>query len=243
VSRRVNGRGEAKTPGTAAQAARREPLPREPFPLILCAPTGTGKTTLARELLRRRADVAFSVSVTTRPRRPGERDGVDYHFVSEDGFDRMRRAGELLEWARVHRWHYGTPARNLREAAAAGKHLVLDIDVQGARQVKRAVPSAVSVFLLPPSFAAWLARLEARASEDEAERRRRLRTGLSELEAVPEFDFVVVNDRLDDTVAALGAILDAESRRVRRRRREVVRLRDELLEALRAYLAEGESGG
>lgn len=209
----------------------------EPFPLILCAPTGTGKTTLALELVRRRAGLVFSVSATTRPPRPSERDGVDYHFKSDAEFDRMREAGELLEWAHVHRWSYGTPVGNLLEAQRQGKHLVLDIDVQGARQVRKAVPSAVAVLLLPPSFDALLRRLEERGSENEAERRKRLETALAEFSATDEFEYVVVNERVDASVAALQAILDGEDQRVARRRQRVAALVSELVHAIHAYLS------
>lgn len=234
------GRAGARRSGRAGGAARRAPgVAREPFPLILCAPTATGKTTLARELAHRRRDVAFSVSVTTRPQRPGERDGVDYHFTTGPEFDRLRRRGELLEWARVHEWKYGTPVENLRQAQQDGKHLILDIDVQGARQVKKAVGSAVSVFLLPPSFERLLERLEARGSEGEGERRSRLGTALSELEAADEFDYVVVNDRLEDAISSVEAILGVERQRTRRHREDVIRRKRALLEAVRAYLGAG----
>lgn len=209
----------------------------EPFPLILCAPTGTGKTTLALELVRRRDDLVFSISATTRPPRPGERDGVEYHFTSEAEFERMRREGELLEWARVHDWWYGTPAENLRAAQRDGRHLVLDIDVQGARQVRSAVPSAIPVFLLPPSFDLLLERLRRRGREDEAERRKRLETALAELRAADEFEFVVVNEHLDTSVAALEAVLDGEGPEAAGRSEDVAALVAELTRAIRAYLA------
>lgn len=217
---------------------RRAPA-REPFPLVLCAPSGTGKTTLARELVRRRSDLVFSVSATTRPARAGERDGVDYRFVSDVEFDRLRRTGALLEWARVHTWRYGTPAENLRRAQSAGKHLVLDIDVQGARKVREAVRSAVAVFLLPPGFDALLERLAARGAESERERAQRLRTALAELRAVPEFPYVIVNDRLEGALAALEAILDAERHRLARSHASVGRLAADLAAAVEAHLRAG----
>jgi guanylate kinase len=224
-------RRAGRSPGPARDATG------EPFPLILCAPTGTGKTTLALELCRRRDDLVFSVSATTRPPRPGERDGVEYHFTSEAEFERMRREGELLEWARVHDWWYGTPAENLRAAQRDGRHLVLDIDVQGARQVRSAVPSAVAVFLLPPSFDLLLERLRRRGREDEAERRKRLETALAELGAADEFESVVVNEHLDRSVAALEAILDGDGPKATGRSEEVAALVAELTRAIRAYLA------
>ena len=130
-----------------------------PFPLVLSAPSGAGKTTLANALRRRNRDVAFSVSATTRPPRPREVDGESYHFVSRDEFLRMRDAGELIEWAEVHGNLYGTPLANVRRAQARGEHLLLDIDVQGARQIRERVPEAVLVFVLPPSAAALVGRL------------------------------------------------------------------------------------
>lgn len=211
----------------------------EPFPLILCAPTGAGKTTLARELVGRRDDLVFSVSATTRPPRPGERDGVDYHFKSEAEFERMRGEGELLEWARVHDWWYGTPAENLRAAQRDGRHLVLDIDVQGARQVRRAVPSAVAVFLLPPSFDVLLERLQRRGREDETERQKRLQTALAELHAADEFEYVIVNERLDAAVAALEGTLEGPGREAARPSASVRALAAELIQAIRAYLGAG----
>jgi guanylate kinase len=177
------------------------------FPLVLSAPSGAGKTTIARRLRDRRGDVVFSVSATTREPRPGERDGVDYHFVGEDEFRRMIAAGELMEWAQVHGSYYGTPLANLHAARERGEYLLLDIDVQGARQVRAAVPEAVHVFILPPSGEALVQRLVGRGSEDDEKVQQRLRNALAEIATAPEFDHVVVNDDLDAAVQDVNAVL------------------------------------
>ncbi|MBD0321657.1 MAG: guanylate kinase [Gemmatimonadetes bacterium] len=185
------------------------------FPLVLSAPSGAGKTTIARRLRDRRGDVAFSISATTREPRPGEVDGVDYHFVAEDEFRRMIDAGELIEWAQVHGAFYGTPLANVRRAQEHGRFLVLDIDVQGARQIRNAVPDAVHVFILPPSGATLVERLVGRGSEDDARVQRRLRNALAEIATAVEFDHVVVNDDLDAAVEDVNAVLEGRSAAVR----------------------------
>jgi guanylate kinase len=211
--------------------AARTYLGAVPFPLILAAPSGAGKTTVARLLRERRDDVAFSVSATTRAPRSYERDGRDYHFLDEVEFHRMVEAGELVEWAEVHGNLYGTPLANFRSAVEQGSHLLLDIDVQGARQIRACVPEAISVFILPPSGSELAARLIGRASEPEVVRLRRLTNALSELEAAAEFDYVVVNDDLEYSVEAVEAILGAELLRPRRQSRldgMVARLGEEI---------------
>ena len=205
------------------------------FPLVLAAPSGAGKTSLARALVGGDDGCAFSVSATTRARREHERDGEHYRFVDEAAFDRMLADGELLEWAVVHGRRYGTPKSELADALVAGKTVVLDIDVQGARQVRRAFPDAVLVFVLPPSVPELLRRLELRATEDTAQRALRLRGARDELRAVAEFDYVVVNDDFEETVRVLGAIVTAERHRrsrdveMERRVRELDRALDELI--------------
>ena len=180
------------------------------FPLVLSAPSGAGKTTLANRLRARNPDVAFSVSATTRPPRPREVDGESYHFVSRDEFLRMRDAGELIEWAEVHGNFYGTPLANVRDAEARGLRLLLDIDVQGARQIRRHLPQAVHVFVLPPSGTVLVERLRARGTEDPAVLRRRLTNAEEEIRAAPEFDHVVVNDDLETAVRELEMVLRGE---------------------------------
>ncbi|MGH7459174.1 MAG: guanylate kinase [Longimicrobiaceae bacterium] len=200
------------------------------FPLILAAPSGAGKTTIARKLRERRSDVAFSLSVTTRPPRPGEREGVDYTFVSPSEFLELVERGELLEWAEVHGQLYGTPRRELEEARAQGEHLLLDIDVQGARQLRTAVPDAVAVFILPPSGSVLVDRLLGRGSEGRDSRLHRLERACAELEAAAEFDQVVVNDDLERAVDDVEAILDGRPGRARPAglKGEVSRLRAEI---------------
>lgn len=186
------------------------------FPLVIAAPSGAGKTTLAHALVDRTSGAVFSVSVTTRRRRPHESAGADYHFVEDAEFDRMIRTGELVEWAVVHGNRYGTPRTAIEEGVAAGSVVVLDIDIQGARQIRAAFPPAVLVFVLPPSAAELDRRLAGRGSEADAERKRRLTNARAELPSAAEFDYVVVNDDFEAGVAALAAIVAAERRRPRR---------------------------
>ncbi|CAN5798736.1 guanylate kinase [soil metagenome] len=183
------------------------------FPLILAAPSGAGKTTIARKLREHRADVVVSVYATTRPPRPQERHRRDYWFRAEDEFREQVGAGELAEWAEVHGHLYGTPMENIRRAAEQRQILLLDIDVQGARQIRAAVPGAVSVFILPPSGRELAGRLTSRGSEGEEVRRRRLTNACREIAAAQEFDYVIVNDDLERAVGHVDAILRAESAR------------------------------
>jgi guanylate kinase len=185
-------------------------LTRPAFPVVLSAPSGAGKTTLARKVIRRNPDVAFAISATTRPPRPREQDGRDYHFVDDATFDRMIERNELAEWAVVHGRRYGTPRREVTGPIEHGQTVLLDIDVQGARQIRRVFPDALLVFVLPPSVGELTRRLSGRASEDAAERRRRLTNARREMEAAGEFDFVVVNDDLATAVQRIEAILFAE---------------------------------
>ena len=187
-----------------------------PFPIIFAAPSGAGKTSIAQALRKRRPDVLFSVSATTRPPRANERDGVDYFFRSEPEFRRMIADQELLEWAEVHGNLYGTPRWNLEAATTAGKHLVLDIDVQGSRLVRHAIPEAVSIFVLPPSAGELVRRLATRGSEAADVRLRRLRAARHEIAAATEFDYVIVNRDVDGAVDAVDAILKAEGVRTDR---------------------------
>jgi guanylate kinase len=196
---------------------------------VIAAPSGTGKTTLARALVDRVEGFSFSVSATTREARRGEGDGSDYHFRDRAAFEAMIAAGELAEWAEVHGELYGTLRAEIDEAAGRGEHLVLDIDVQGARQIRENVPEAVLVFVLPPSVKSLLARLVGRRTEGSEEVARRLRTALAELDAASDFDHVVVNDDLDRCLEQIRGIVAAQSTRTGR----LVAL-DEVVEELRS---------
>ena len=180
------------------------------FPIILSSPSGGGKTTIAHRLLARRADVGYSVSCTTREPRVGEQDGADYHFLTRDEFIERRRLGEFIESAEVHGNLYGTLRREISRVLAGGRHVIMDIDVQGARQIRDSFANAVSIFLLPPSADVLLERLRRRHTESPAELVDRLHSALHELRAVNEYQYVVVNDDLDHAVARVGSIVDAE---------------------------------
>ncbi|MDE2007499.1 MAG: guanylate kinase [Rhodospirillales bacterium] len=179
--------------------------------LVLAAPSGAGKSTIARELRAREAALMLSVSVTTRAPRPGECEGVDYYFRDQAAFDAMADQGGLLEWARVlGRDCYGTPRAPVEAALAAGQDMLFDIDWQGYRSLRAALPGdVVGVFLLPPSRAALAARLGARGADSAAEIARRMARAADEMAHAKEFDHVVVNDVLDEAVAEVAAILAA----------------------------------
>jgi guanylate kinase len=182
-----------------------------PFLLVLSSPSGGGKTTIAKELLRRRSDCGYSVSCTTRTPRAGEVDGKDYHFVSQLEFESRRERGEFAEWAEVHGRLYGTLRREVERVLHSGRHCVMDIDVQGARQFFQAFPESVLVFVLPPSADALLARLTARKTEDRRMLGVRLQGARDELRAVGMYHYVVVNDDLERAVDQVSSIIDAES--------------------------------
>ena len=186
--------------------------------LVLSAPSGAGKTAIADSLLASEPDLRRSVSVTTRPARHAESDGVHYHFRDQVEFDRMVAAGELLEWARVLGRHcYGTPRAPVEQALRIGKDVVFDIDWQGHRQLRAALPGdVVGVFVLPPTLAALEQRLRARSGDAAAEIARRMRLANDEISHWPEFDHVVVNDELDRAVAAVCAVLHAARLATRR---------------------------
>ena len=183
------------------------------FPVILSAPSGGGKTTIARRLLERRGDLGYSVSCTTRPPRNGEVDGVDYRFMSPEQFATARDAGAFAEWAEVHGHHYGTLRSEVQRVLSTGRHVLMDIDVQGARQFHAAFPDTVLVFVLPPSGEVLKARLAGRQSESRERLLVRLQNARAELGEVGRYHYVVVNDDLERAVDQVSVIIDAEGMR------------------------------
>lgn len=188
---------------------------------VISAPSGTGKSTLARRLLESVDDLDFSVSFTTRPRRAGEESGREYHFVDDARFDAMIAAGEFLEWAPVFERRYGTGRRVTEEALAAGRDLLLDIDVRGAAQVRASGLDSVSIFILPPDFATLEDRLRRRGSEDPGALALRLREARREAMEYDRFDYVVLNAELEEASTELASIVRAERARIVRRRRRL----------------------
>ena len=206
-----------------------------PFPIILSAPSGAGKTTIAMRLLETRSDVGYSVSATTRPPRAGEVDGVAYHFMNTDEFMAAVQRGEFAEYAQVHGNMYGTLRREVARVMAAGRHVVMDIDVQGATQFSAAFPDAVRVFVLPPSGETLVRRLKGRGTESRETIATRLRDAIGEIGVLNEFEYVVVNDEIDRAVAQVSCIIDAECLRLVNAS-ECARIATETVSALQAEL-------
>ena len=184
--------------------------PRRGRLFVVSAPSGAGKTTVVGRLIASMPDLRQSRSYTSRRTRPGESDGVDYNFVSRERFESMIAGGQFLEWAEYSGNLYGTAVLDTDRELETGTDLVLVIDVQGARQVRRHRRSSVLVFLLPPSFDALETRLRSRGEDTEEQIRRRLETARQEVAAVPEYDYVVVNDEIDACVERLRAVIVAE---------------------------------
>ena len=174
---------------------------------VISAPSGAGKTTLVKALVKRNPALRFSISYTTRPRRETEVEGKDYFFVDEPRFSELKAQGELLESALVFDNHYATSRSQVEQHLAAGNHVILEIDWQGARQVRESMPACITVFILPPSRQELERRLRERQTDSDSVIARRLRDALSDMSHAPEFDFVIINDDLETAVGELEAVL------------------------------------
>ncbi len=189
---------------------------RQGIIFILSAPSGAGKTTLYNGLREVYPDIELSVSCTTRAPRRGELAGRDYRFITARQFDDLKRGGQFAESAKVHDYHYGTLKKPLDQAIKAGRDILLDIDVQGARAIKRRYPNAVAVFVVPPSLAELKRRLSARGTDDRKIIQRRLANARGEMRQIIHYDYYVVNRQVDQAVAVLGAIVEAERAQISR---------------------------
>ena len=184
---------------------------------IISAPSGTGKTTILKKIIAEMDNIAFSVSHTTRVPRPVERDGIDYYFVNYDTFINMQQQNHFLEWAEVHGNLYGTSSRAVQEAKELGLDLILDIDVQGARQVKEKLGhKGVFVFIAPPSLEELARRLAGRSTESEYVITTRLKNAREEMKSIDKYDYVIINDTVAEAVEVLKSIIIAERSRKRR---------------------------
>ena len=186
--------------------------------IVVSAPSGAGKSTLVHRVLKSDPLLRFSVSYTTRKARGSEHNGVDYYFVSENDFAAMRERGEFLESAQVHGFLYGTKRELIEQTLAAGYDAILDIDVQGAAQIRRSLAGAVTVFILPPSRQVLQSRLESRNLNEPSDIERRIRNAAEEVRTYNEFDYVIVNDDLERAAAALQALIVGERHRPGRQR-------------------------
>lgn len=183
------------------------------FPIILSAPSGTGKTSIARALVETRSDIGYSISATTRTPRAGEVDGQSYYFLNREQFEDRIKKGEFAEYAKVHGNLYGTLVSEVERITYGGQHVIMDIDVQGAEQFGAAFANSLKIFILPPSGEVLLSRLKGRGTEDSATILRRLSDARTELERIGEYQYVVVNDDLERAVQQVACIIDSEVHR------------------------------
>lgn len=199
--------------------------PRRGIPFVMTGASGVGKDTLRREAMPGLGDLFYSISATTRVRRPGEQEGVQYYFLGKERFEAMIAEGGLLEWAEYVGDYYGTPRVPVEAALRAGRDVLLELELAGARQLRQALPGAVMIFIAPPSLAELERRLRGRGTDDEAKIQKRLARAREEIRAIREFDYAVVNDDLDDAVRDFQSVVRAE-------RSRAARIRDDELAAL-----------
>lgn len=212
MSSDVQPQGNCEDPQKAETSARAGRL------IVVSAPSGAGKSSLVESVLGRIDSLRASVSYTTRPLRGTEKDGVDYHFVSQEQFGEMRDRGEFLEWARVHGHLYGTPVKAVREVLGRGEDMILDIDVNGADQIRRQMLDAITIFVLPPTREVLESRLSSRKLNTAIDIERRMGNAGDEVRNFERFDYIIVNDNLDRASAALEAIIIADRHRAARQK-------------------------
>lgn len=186
------------------------------LPIVISAPSGAGKSSIAALIQKKRPTAVPSISCTTRPPRGGEKNGVDYFFISMDEFKKRIETGDFLEWAVVHDHHYGTPLSSLRKQLEEGKDVLLTIDPQGALSVRRAHPEGIFIFVVPPTWEALLNRLKSRATDDSSSLQVRIKNAEKELTYLSHYDYLLVNDKLDEAVSQALAIIEAEHCRLTR---------------------------
>ncbi|RMG57330.1 MAG: guanylate kinase [Deltaproteobacteria bacterium] len=192
--------------------------------IVISAPSGTGKTTVCRELVKRMEGLVLSTSYTTRPKKEGERDGIDYFFVSPERFDEMASKGEFLEWAEIYGWKYGTSRKVVEEKISRGVDVLLEIDVQGGRIVKEKFPDAVLIALFPPGRETLIQRLLKRGRDRSDEIEKRVAVARRELEVLLEYDYYIINENLDETISKAILIIEAQRQRVACRREELEKI-------------------
>ncbi len=190
--------------------------PAKPLLLVLSGPSGAGKDAVLTRMKKLGTSLEFIVTVTTRPRRPGEKDGINYHFISREEFQKMMEREELLEWSNVYGNWYGVPKESVKQALDRGRDVMVKVDIQGAATIKKLLPQATSIFLMPPSMAELISRLRQRNTESDSDLNLRLKTAKEEMEKLPMFDYVVINrqGRINQVAADIAAIITAEKLRV-----------------------------
>ena len=182
---------------------------RKPFLIVIAAPSGTGKTTLCRQIIKRDKKIKYSVSCTTRPKRKNERNGRDYFFYDKKEFEKMIKEGKLLEYENVYGYYYGTPKKRVENFLKKGYDVIMDLDIKGALNLKRSIPGTVTIFLLPPSLKELKRRLKRRG-DDEKSLEERLKYAKKEIKKAEKFDYIVINDKLEKTVKEILCIIKAE---------------------------------
>lgn len=191
-------------------------LHRNPLIIVIAAPSGTGKTTVRKKIIKKEPSIKYSVSYTTRPPRKGEKDGVDYHFCTPEMFEIIRKKNKLLEWEEVYGYKYGTPKEPFEEYFRNAKDILMDLDVKGALNIKKMFPDAITIFLIPPSFEELKKRIEKREKSLQEETRKRLESASEEIKLAKKFDYIIINDKLQKTVNEIMCVINAERLKTKR---------------------------